>query len=174
LEYAAVREGLKDTVAKKQAGMMAMAKEMIFEKILTECQSLQVKTHTGTLVPSKCLRNIFMKESNDEKTISQFTITYFKTSPWWKEDMTQRLKQFFGINYDESSIVENKKGNGFLEKNVIKALNNVRLDLRAVQSRATGKVSTKKSNNTDRNKRDETALLKRTSSSSNKDDINYK
>jgi hypothetical protein len=176
LEYAAIREDLRDTVARKRASMMAMAKEMIFEKILTECQALQVKTNTGTLVTSKGLLNIYMKESNDEETISQFTVTCFKTSPRWKEDMTQSLIEFFGIHYDESTMVvnTNRKGNGFLEKIVTKALNNVRLDLRAVQSRATGKVSANKPNVKDRNKRDETASRKRSSSSTDDDDMKYK
>jgi hypothetical protein len=138
LEYDNIRRELRNTVAKKRADMLALAKDMVLEKILTECQIQQVKTTTGTMVTSKTLLNAFMKESTDEETIGCITITCFKNSPRWKEDMTQRLIEKYGIHYDERSIVENKnrKGNGFLEKIVTKALNNVRLDLRAVQTRA--------------------------------------
>jgi hypothetical protein len=142
LEYDNVRAELRDTVAKKRAAMLAIAKDMVLEKILTECQIQQVKLTTGAIVTSKVLLNAFMKESTDEETIDCITSTCFKNSPRWKEDMTQKLIETFGIHYDDSSIVENKnrKGNGFLEKIVTKALNNVRLDLRAVQSRAFAKV----------------------------------
>jgi hypothetical protein len=143
LDYGTIRAALKETVAKKRAAMLAMAKNMVFEKILTECHILQVQTQTGTMVTSKALLNVFMKETTEEETIELITTTCFKKSPRWKEDMTQRLIESFGLHYDETTIVENKnkKGNGFLEKIVTKALNNVRLDLRAVQSRASGKGS---------------------------------
>jgi hypothetical protein len=47
--------------------------------------------------------------------------------------------EVFGINYDPKSITthKNRRGNGFIEKIVTKALNNVRADLRAVVGRAT-------------------------------------
>jgi hypothetical protein len=168
LDYGTIRGELQKTVATKRAAMLAMAKDMVFEKILTECHLLQVKIPSGTMVTSKTLLNAFMKESSDEDIIEQITTTCFKKSPRWKEDMTQRLIETFGIHYDESTIVENKnkKGNGFLEKIVSKALNNVRLDLRAVQTRASAKGS--------RSHLGSGAKRKSTSSSSDEEETNSK
>jgi hypothetical protein len=138
LDYGTIRMELRDTVTAKRAAMLGMAKDMIFEKILTECQMLQVKTRNGTLVTSKDLLKVFFKTTSNEKIVTEITYTCFKNSPRWKDDMTQNLIECFGINYDPCTITthRNRKGNGFLEKIITKALNNVRADLRAVQGRA--------------------------------------
>jgi hypothetical protein len=113
-----------------------------------------------------------MKESTDEETIGCITITCFKNSPRWKEDMAQKLIKTFGIHYDETSIVENKnrKGNGFLEKIVTKALNNVRLDLRAVQTRAFSKVKPHRATREKSNKSDIMSGSRRNTTTSCSDD----
>jgi hypothetical protein len=138
LEYAAIRDELRDTVAKKRGEMLGMGKDMVLQKILTECQILQVKTSKGALVTSKDLLRAFLRRSRDDNIVTQIMYTCFKNSPRWKDDFTHNLIECFGINYDPNTITahKNRKGNGFLEKIITKALNNVRADLRAVLGRA--------------------------------------
>jgi hypothetical protein len=152
LEYAVIRNELHDTVSKKRASMLGMGKDMVFQKILTECQILQVKTKCGSLVTSKDLLRLFLRTTRDDNIVTQIMYTCFKNSPRWKDDFTHNLIECFGINYDPTTITthKNRKGNGFLEKIITKALNNVRADIRAVLGRAATVVKEQRVNRFDR------------------------
>jgi hypothetical protein len=138
LEYSVIHTELEKTVAAKRAAMLGMGKDMVFQKILTECQILQVKDKNGTVVTGKDSLRMYLKTRRDENIVTQLLYTCFKNSPRWKDDMTHELIECFGISYDPTTIKvhKNRKGNGFLEKIITKALNNVRADVRAMLGRA--------------------------------------
>jgi hypothetical protein len=151
LEYADIRHELQQTVSRKRPAMLGMGKDMVFKKILTECQMLQVKTTSGVLVTSKESLRLFLRTTRDDNIVTQIMYCCCKTSPRWKDNLMYNLIDCFGINYDPTTITthKNRKGNGFLEKIITKALSNVRADLRAVLGRAAKVVKEQRVNRLD-------------------------
>jgi hypothetical protein len=135
-----VKKQLRETVFSKRREILAMAKNQVYVWILHECQSLGLEAKTGDTVASKPLLQKWLKQPH--ATNNQFTkITqtiFSEGSAKWKEDMAMDLSEIFGLGYDPDTINAhtNNKGNGFLEKACTKALNNVRMDLRAIRDRA--------------------------------------
>jgi hypothetical protein len=138
-DYAAIKVGLRATVFKKRCEILSMAKDKVFIRVLKECQVLQLATESGDTVCSKMLLKKWLKEARSSNSdFSRITDIAFRDCPRWKEDMAIDLSDLFGIEYDPKTVNphSNNKGNGFMEKLCTKALNNVRMDLRAIRDRS--------------------------------------
>lgn len=141
LRYEGIQRELLQTVERKRAEMMAKAKKMVGTKMLSACQNLQVKLMNGVLVNRIDLLREYFKEASTaqhQKIIDAVTAGCFDQNDIWKDDMDHDLKEFFGIDYDPSSIRRhvNGKGTGFVKKIITKALCNLRNDLRQASARA--------------------------------------
>jgi hypothetical protein len=145
LQYDDVADVLRTAAEKKKSELLAYAKDKALERMLDECRKIDLVTIGGTPVTNKKTLCLYFKQAcrpvhqTNMEAVSQ---ECFKETTCWHSDLSVDMREKFGIEYDPKTVRvhKNRKGNGFIEKIITRAVCNMRQDLHGANERAEAEV----------------------------------